>query len=107
MHMPSATHSTPTSAMAKSSTVNSVFLYRNNGGHRSNSAISNPMENSPSKDQHQRPSHARDKERETTSNTTSTCAKAPDTTFREPEHHHHTPSLPPLLVSIPHPPDPK
>ncbi|PUU76157.1 hypothetical protein B9Z19DRAFT_1066842 [Tuber borchii] len=81
----------------------SAFLHRNkvNGGHRSYEC--NPVFHG---EQPQQGTNTSDPsmpetERETTSNTTSASAKAPDTTFREPEHRH-TPSL--LRPRPSHPP---
>ena len=104
MRMLSATHSTPTSSMAKSSTVISAGIVSSSigiiGATSPMSAIPNPTENSSSKEPKSATPHTRDKERETTSNTTSTSAKAPDRTLREPEHHHIS-SLPPLPLPLP------
>jgi len=99
MRMPSATHSTPTSVMTESSTVISARIVSSPaavvGAIGPTSAIPNPPENSANKEPTlATPSHAQEKERETTSDASTASVKAPDTTSREPEHHP-PPPLPP------------
>ncbi|KAG0637516.1 UNC-like C-terminal-domain-containing protein [Tuber brumale] len=108
MHMPSVTHSTPTSVIAESSTIVSVGTASSPAAEMGTvsptSAVPDPPENSVSKEPAPAtPSRAKEKEKEPTPNTCTTSAKAPDTTSREPEHHHppSPPSPPPAPPGTP------
>jgi len=115
MRMPSATHSTPTSVMTESSTIISAGMLSSSAvvmeAIGPTSANPNPPENSASEEPTLvTPSHAKEKERETTSDTSTASVKAPDTTFREPKNppSPHPPSPPPApsgsQVTHSHPP---